>query len=287
MKRPSRRAAVLAAGILACFLGCGRQEDSLVSHLRTISDPEARQAVADMLAAYGGYSRWAGRRNVEYGYALRLYDALGTEKAMTRQIHRFDLGPEPKGYIEDLSGEGQVVRLDGERLVVTRGGRTLTDPSVLAFPRAYLGVARWSFLNPWNLLDPGTRLEPRGVRTPPAAGIVPAGPCDVLRLRFERPTDAGGTDDWYDFYISRLTRLVEQVYSYRAQENAYRVSLWSDHRTYDGLRVATRREVHASDENGAIGRLEAVAEYSDVRFDAPFGDEIFRGENALAAVTGG
>ena len=77
----------------------------------------------------------------------------------------------------------------------------------------------------------------------------------------------GGTDDWYDFYISRLTRLVEQVHSYRAQENAYRVSLWSDHRTYDGLRVASRREVHASDENGAIGRLEAVAEYSEVRFD--------------------
>jgi hypothetical protein len=240
-----------------------------------------------MLVAYGGYSHWVSRRNVEYAYTLRLYGDQGTEKAMTRQIHRFALGPEPKGYIEDLSGDGQVVRLDGESLVVTRGGLPLTDPSVLEFPRAYLGVARWSFLNPWNLLDPGTRLEPRSVRSPNAAGVVPAGPCDVVRLRFERPTDAGGTDDWYDFYISRLTRLVEQVHSYRAQENAYRLSLWSDHRTYDGLRVASRREVHASDENGAIGRLEAVAEYSEVRFDAPFGDEMFRGEDALAAAAGG
>jgi hypothetical protein len=283
----ARCAVVLAAGLLVCCLGCGGQEEPLVSNLRSISEPEARRAVADMLSAYGGYGRWGSKRNVEYAYTLRLYGAGGVEKAMTRQIHRFALGPEPKGYIEDLAGDRQVVRLDGERLVVTRGGQPLTDPSVLAFPKAYLGMARWSFMNPWNLLDPGTRLEPRGVRTPRVAGIVPAGPCDVVRLRFDRPTDAGGTDDWYDFYISRLTRLVEQVHSYRAQENAYRVSLWSDHRTYDGLRVASRREVHASDENGAIGRLEAVAEYSEVRFDAPFGDEIFRGESPLAAAAGG
>jgi hypothetical protein len=104
---------------------------------------------------------------------------------------------------------------------------------------------------------------------------VPAGPCDVLRLRFQRPTDGGGTDDWHDIYISRLSRLIEQVHSYRAQPNDFRLSVWSDHQNFGGIRVATRRRTYASDAGGVVGKLEAVAEYDDIHFDAPFDASIF------------
>jgi len=49
------------------------------------------------------------------------------------------------------------------------------------------------------------------------------------------------------------------------------------------VRVATRRTVHASDVTGLIGPLEAIVEYSEVRFDAPFGDEIWSGMTAETA----
>jgi len=43
------------------------------------------------------------------------------------------------------------------------------------------------------------------------------------------------------------------------------------------VRIATHREAHAADVTGMIGPLEAVIEYSEVRFDAPFGDELWSG----------
>jgi len=272
----------------AAFLlgGCAQgPAEAPPPEIRAVADPQAGEALVSMLAAYGGFGAWREHRNVEYLYMLRLYGPGGEERAMTRQVHRFGLGPTVQAYAEDLAGEApQIVRLDGEALEVTRGGVPLTDPAALAFPKAFVGMARWSFINPWNFLAPGSRLEGRGVHTPGTSGVVPSGPCDVIRLRFDRPTEAGGTDDWYDVYISRLNRLIERVHSYRAQDNSYRIALWSDYRAYGGLRVASRRETHASDEIGAIGPLEAVAEYSDVRFDAPFGDEMFRG-GAIAAAS--
>ncbi|HKB07219.1 MAG TPA: hypothetical protein VKF61_02935, partial [Candidatus Polarisedimenticolia bacterium] len=48
-------------------------------------------------------------------------------------------------------------------------------------------------------------------------------------------------------------------------------------KTFDKVRVATRRTAHASDVTGALGPLEAVIEYSDVHFDAPFGEEVWSG----------
>jgi hypothetical protein len=38
-----------------------------------------------------------------------------------------------------------------------------------------------------------------------------------------------------------------------------------------------------SDKRGNIGALQAIAEYADVLFDAPFGSDIFRPTMPLAA----
>jgi hypothetical protein len=59
------------------------------------------------------------------------------------------------------------------------------------------------------------------------------------------------------------------VHAYRAGDGSYRVTVWSDHRGYDRVRVPTRRATYASDVTGAIGPLEVVVEYADVRFDLP------------------
>ncbi len=96
----------------------------------------------------------------------------------------------------------------------------------------------------------------------------------------------GPTLDWYDFYVSRVSHLVDRIHSYSAEDATYRVSIWSDHQKFGSLRVATRRETFSSEASGALGPLEVVAEYSAVRFDAPFGDDIFRGAAPLAASAG-
>jgi hypothetical protein len=81
---------------------------------------------------------------------------------------------------------------------------------------------------------------------------------------------------------------VDRVHSYRAEDATYRVSIWSDHQKFGPLRVATRRETFASEASGAIGLLEVTAQYSAVRFDAPFGDDIFHAPSMEASpVPGG
>lgn len=243
--------------------------DPILERLRKTADPRAAQVVAGTLEAYGGYAAWSARSSVEYVHRLEYYGGQKAPQAITRQIHRFSLGPEVRAYIEDLGVESpQIVRLDGEALEVSRGGLFVTDPGELEFPRAFVRIARWSFMQPWNLLDPGSRLEIRSPRTPPAAGIVPPGPCDVVRLTLEADGETQRAD-WHDFYVSRLNHLVDRVHSYRAEDAAYRVTIWSDHRRFDGVRLATRRATHSSDATGTVGPLEVVVEYSDVRFDVP------------------
>jgi hypothetical protein len=285
-------AAVLAAALLACpalLAGCGSGEepDPAAERLSEIADPRAAEVVRQALAAYGGPEALARHRNVEYAYRLVYFGGQREPQAVTRQVHRLGLGPEARAYVEDLSGPSpQIVRLDGDRLEVTRGGRPLTDPAEAGFPRAFAVLARWSFRQPWSLLEPGSRLTYRGVSEPPAAGTAPAGPCDVVRLTVAARDGAhpgGGEGAWTDIYFSRLSRLIDRIHTFRPGDGVYRVAVLSDHRLFDGVRVALHRETFASDALGALGPLEVVAEYGDVRFDAPFGDEVFAVESPLAA----
>ena len=258
--------------------GCGEDRPDPVSErLQAIADPEAESVVLAMFEAYGPYTAWSAHHNVEYTYRLQLYAGGKDPQAVVRQVHRIDLGAGERSFAQDLEGaEPQVVRVAGSRIEVTRSGAPVTDPTQLEFPRAFMRIARFTFLLPWNLLDTESRLQYRGERTPPMAGHVPSDECDVVRLTFEE-RDPSRKDDWHDLYVSRVNHLIDRIHSYRGEDRSYWLSLWSDHRTFGGVRVATRRETHASDVAATIGPLEAVVEYSDVRFDAPFGDEVWAG----------
>ena len=269
-------------------LACGGEAtpDPALDRARLVSEePSVASTVTAMLQAYGGVAAWTGHQNVEYRYRLQFFGGQKEPLRVSTQKHRLGLADSVQVYIEDLDGGApQIARLDGETFSLTQGGAPVADPSQVAFRQSYGRIVRWAFLTPWNLLDTGSTLTSRGVRTPQPAGPVPPGPCDVVRLRFERVTDGGSTDDWHDFYISRRSHLVEQIHSYRSEPNDFRLVVWSDHRDFDGIRVATRRATYASDASGAVGQLEAVVEYSDVRFDAPFDKDVFRaGETSLSA----
>ena len=272
----------------APLLGCGPDRPDPVSErLQAIADPQAEEVVQSLFEAYGPYAAWSAHHNVEYTYRLQFYGGGKEPKVVTRQLHRMDLAGE-RTTAEDLEGpEHQRIRMAGGRLEVTRSGAQVTDPAQLEFPRAFMGIARFTFLLPWNLLDTESRLDYRGERTPPTASRVPADECDVVRLTFDEK-DTSRKDDWYDFYVSRVNHLIDRIHSYRGQDRTYWVSLWSDHRTFGDVRVATHRETHASDVTGLIGPLEAVVDYADVRFDAPFGDEVWAGmpEDPAAADAG-
>jgi hypothetical protein len=268
------RQALLVASLLAACAGAACREppgDAVTDRIRLVAaDAPAADAVAAMLREYGGYEAWVTRHAVEYRYTLSVFAGEATPRLVTHQVHHLGLGETVRVELLDIdTDEPQVIRLEGDAINVTQNGAVVEDASQIAFRRTYARTVRWDFMMPWNLLDPGARLESRGVRTPQSTGPVPVGPCDVVRLRFDRVTEGGGTDDWYDLYISRRSHLVEQVHSYRADVNGYRLAVWSDTRAFEGLRVATRRATYASDAGGAAGRLEAVAEYSDVRFDLP------------------
>lgn len=288
---PAVAIGMLAIGLAAISLltGCAEPEtDPVMDRLRAIADPRAAKAVAEMFEAYGGVPAWHRLHNVEYTYKLNIYGGSETPQFSTRQLHRLGLGHEVQVFVEDLEASPpQIVRFDEGELAVTNGGEPESDPDRLEFPRAFARIIRWSFRTPWMLLDPHAQLEGRAERTPGSNGPVPVGPCDVVRLRFTEPTPGGTIDDWHEFYISQRSRLVEQILSYRAEDDSYRLSIWSDHRTIDGVRVAARRETYSSDLYGEIGVLEAVAEYEDVRFNAPFKPEIFRGVISIAAPGGG
>ncbi len=288
-RRSRSRLLVVASGLLFMSLAaCAEPEtDPVMERLQAIADPRAAKAVADMLQAYGSFSAWSRLRNVEYSYHLRIYGGSETPQFVTRQLHRLGLEHGVQVYAEDLDVTSpQVVRFDAGEVAVTRGGEPVIDPDLLEFPRAFSRIIRWSFRTPWILLDRYSRLEGRAERTPNSNGPVPVGPCDVVRLRFTEPTSGGTIDDWHDFYISQRSRLVEQIHSYRAEDESYRLAIWSDHRTIDGVRVAALRETYSSDLYGEIGVLQAVAEYDDVRFNAPFDAEIFRADISVAAPGG-
>lgn len=285
-------AALLAGAALAggaILQGCAESgpPDPLTERLAAIADPQAAGVLAGMFRAYGGYPAWTARRSVEYHYRLQVYGGHDAPQVTSIQIHRLGLGPGERAYIEDLAGPApQIVQSDGDGLRVTRSGLPVTDPAELELPRALVGAARRAFIVPWNLLDGGSRLEYRGERTPPTAGSVPTGPCDVVRLTVQAESQKEAPEDWSEFYISRVSHMIERVHDYRAEDGSYRIALWSDHRTFDGLRVATRRETRVSDASGILGALEAVAEYTDVRFDAPLGDEVRPATAPLAASAG-
>ncbi|HKQ98212.1 MAG TPA: hypothetical protein VJV75_10085, partial [Candidatus Polarisedimenticolia bacterium] len=236
----------------------------------TADDGEATRAVAALLSAYGGADTWTSMRGVEYRYQLTLYGPDGSARPATSQVHRLSLDPGLWLEMEEILPGGtspRVITLDGETLKVARAGVTEPTPDDADFRRA-IGVAiRWEFRLPWTLLDHEAVVTSRGVRTPAAAGPVPAGPCDVIRLRFDAATPGSSTDDWHDLYVSRRSHLVEQVHTYRAAANDYRLTVWSDHRDFGGLRVATKRRTYGSDASAAVSALQAEAEYSDVRFE--------------------
>ncbi|OLC54346.1 MAG: hypothetical protein AUH92_04190 [Acidobacteria bacterium 13_1_40CM_4_69_4] len=282
---------VLALLVPACLTagsssGCsGRAPDPVTERLDAIADPEAAAVVLASFEAYGPYPVWRAHHNVEYTYRLEFYGGGKEPQAVSRQTHRLDLGPGARSFAQDLEGDvPQVVRVDGDRLEVTRAGVPVVDPAQLDFPRAFIRIARWSFLLPWDLIDPEARLQYRGERTPPMASRVPSDLCDVVRLTFDEK-DPSRRDDWHDIYVSRVNHLIDRIHSYRAEDRSYSVVLWSDHLTFGGVRVATRRETHATDVTGEIGALEAVVEYSGVHFDAPFGDEVWSGMTATAPIT--
>jgi len=273
---PALLVPALVASLLVLACG-GEPPDPIAERLQAIADPMAEAVVLSMYEAYGPYGVWSAHHNVEYNYRLQLYDGKADPQKSIRQVHRVDLGAGERSYAEDLDGpDRQIVRVAGSRIEVRRSGATVNDPAQLDFPRAFMKVARFTFLLPCNLLDNDARLQFRGERTPPAPGHVPSDECAVIRLTFETK-DPALKDDWHDLYVSRVNHIIDRVHSYRGEDRSYWLSLWSDHRTFGGVRVATRRETHVSDVSATIGPLEAVEEYTDVRFDAPFGDEIWAG----------
>ena len=267
---PTAAALVVAALPLTLFGGCEapEEQDPIVARVQMATRDEAAQkAVAALLSSSGGYEVWQGMREVEYQYRFQFYGGDSAPRLTRSQRHWLMLDDEVHVKLEDLGGPQPLeVRLDGDQVALRRGGAVVEDPEQADFERAFGRQVRWEFVTPWTLLQPGILLESRGTRTPPAAGKVPTGPCDVVRVRFERAMEGGNTDDWHDVYISGRSHLVEEILTYRSATNQYRLSVWSDQKPFDGLRIATRRETYASDEAAEVGRLEAVAEYSDVRF---------------------
>jgi hypothetical protein len=259
-------------GLLLTAAGCGAppEPDAVFARIRsTADDAEAARAVAALLSAYGGADTWSTMRGVTYRYRLTLFGPDATPRQTATQVHRLSLDPGLWLEMQEtFPGDTapRITTLDGETLQVTRDGQALETPDDADFRRA-LGVAvRWEFRLPWTLLDHEAIASSRGVRTPASSGPVPAGPCDVVRLRFDTATPGSSTDDWHDLFISRRSHLVEEVLTYRAAPNDYRLSIWSEHREFGGLRVATKRRTYASDASAAVGGLQAEAEYSDIQF---------------------
>jgi predicted DCC family thiol-disulfide oxidoreductase YuxK len=281
---------ILTGVALLPVAGCGGVDrDPVQERLAAIADPVALEVMKAAFENYGGYEAWSRHSTVEYAYSLRFFGGRAEPLAISRQIHRLGLREE-RAYVEDLGVPApRVVVLDGDRLQVSRGGSPVEDPAELEYPRALSKLVRWSFMNPWNLLAAGTVLEARAHRTPAAEAAIPADPCDVIRYRRTRDGKDGGpeSDDWHDFYFSRLSRLVDRIHSYRADDHSYRVSIWSDYWTIGGIRIATQRRTYSSDELGVLGSLEAIADYSDIRFDVPFGDSATSDALPLAASAGG
>jgi hypothetical protein len=272
LRQAARGAAwALLTGLALAACGQPPGDDPLAARLgQATSDPVAARVVTAMFSAYGGYDTWLAKSTVQYRYTLSFHGGDAAPRQVTRERHQLSLRDGVTLSIEEIDApEPRTIAIDGDSVRVTAGGKPIVDAAEIEFRRAYGRIVRWDFLTPWVLVDPGSRLTSRGVRTPASTGTVPPGPCDVVRLRFAEAGEGGGTDDWYDIYVSRLSHLIEQVHSYRSGPNEFRLAIWSNHLEFDGLRVATRRETYASDAAGAAGRLQAVAELAEVRFDAP------------------
>jgi hypothetical protein len=204
-----------------------------------------------MIAAHGGYERWAAAPSVSF--VDEWSDGQGFRTTVEQGRRR--------AYLE---ADGGAVRVAWDGAECRSVGWPEQGP-----PPRFLALLNWYFLNlPWIVRDPGVRLEP-------GMGTLHDDATEYLTLRLTYDEGVGDTPrDWYELYIHPRTRRLaacRYVVTYRAllpegvaatPPHVLRYDEWA---TVDGLVVPTRFTIR--EEDGAVYASCTISEWS---FRKPF-----------------
>jgi len=219
----------------------------------------------------GGWNTWAGKKTVQFRQITRRFRRDGTVERQREQLHRYRLQP------------GFAVRIDweenGKKFALINNGRFSTkvvngveDLSTDAGREArnVTFESEYVFAMPFKLTDAGAHLESIG-----PAKLSDGTVADRVRVTYDKGVgDAGGLHTWTFSFDSKSGRLCAS--HFKREPAKFDFSEHLEEKTFDGIRLATKRLGYGADAAGKKGPRISETIYEDVRFDVPLEDRLFQ-----------
>ena len=221
------------------------------------ADPEAAAAAARVLEALGGEEAWSQARFLRFGFAGRRQHAWDRWTGLHRVEGETQEG-ESYVVIHDLDTREGRAWVDGEEVAGERAAELLENAW-----GAWVNDTYW-LLMPTKLRDPGVTLAHEGRRE------IEGTEYDVLHLSFAGVGLTPGDQYWayvhpgtgqMDYWAFRLESMPAD-----AEPVLWR---WTGWQTYDGIRLASRREQVGGDRVLELSPIEVSREVPEGAFAAP------------------
>ncbi|HEX6203482.1 MAG TPA: hypothetical protein VF100_10785, partial [Thermoanaerobaculia bacterium] len=222
-----------------------------------VADPEAAAVAARVLDAMGGADAWSEARFLRFGFAGRRQHAWDRWTGLHRVEGQTQEG-ESYVVIHDLDTREGRAWVDGEEVAGDRAAELLENAY-----GAWVNDTYW-LLMPTKLRDPGVTLAHEGRRE------VDGSEYEVLHLSFAGVGLTPGDQYWayvhpesgqMDYWAFRLESMPPD-----AEPVLWR---WTGWQTYEGVRLASRREQVGEDRVLELSPIEVSREVPAGVFEAP------------------
>jgi len=243
------------------------------SPLERLPHDAAGKIVRQAIAQAGGWDAWASKKNVQLRVSARELKPDGTIASTRVETHRYRLQPELGVRIESDQAGGILWVNNGRFASKVAGAAEDFSPAAGLEARDRTFRAEYDFGMPFKLADRGTHLE--------SLGKGPCGPeqqAERVRVTYDPGVgDAGGQHTWTYFFDARTGAWLGTHVDYGSSRGSgrFEVTELSESRSFDGLRLATRRVCLPADANGKTGPAFSETVYEDVQFNVAMDEGLF------------
>jgi len=243
------------------------------SPLERLPHDAAGKIVRQAIEQAGGWEAWASKKNVQIRVSVRELKPDGAIASTRVETHRYRLQPELGVRIESDQAAG-VLWVNNSRFA-SKVANAAEDfsPAAGLEARNRTFRAEYDFGMPFKLADRGTHLE--------SLGKGPFGPeqqAERVRVTYDPGVgDAGGQHTWTYFFDARTGAWLGTHVDYGSSRGSgrFEVTELSESRSFDGLRLATRRVCLPADANGKTGPAFSETVYEDVQFNVAMDEGLF------------
>ncbi len=244
------------------------------SPMARLPENEAGALVRRAIAyASDSFEAWAAKKSVSYIKTTKYFDAAGNLERTVSEKHQYLLSPTIKVRMErQEAGKTVVLINNGEQAWKYADGALATAQADKDQAWNSTFGSHYVFSMPFKLTDPGAIFTRVG-----RAELPDGSSADELVVDYEKGAgSSGGYHTWTYFFSPEDARLVANHLKYGPQPIEQSFSTYADHRTIDGIRMPTRRLAWGYDDDGVLSHQQTEITYTDVRFDADLGNELFQ-----------